>query len=99
MPAQEQSLWTEEQGETIEALRRYIQRVKQEHEAALEEHKQALLQCQHEIQFLRESTIALQQIIVRLSQTSSISLSATSSSGSSSKTTAIGSIPSHTSNT
>jgi hypothetical protein len=59
MPAQEPSLWTEEQGVAIEAMRRDIQRVKQEHEAALEEQKQALLRCQHEIQFLHESTIEL----------------------------------------
>jgi len=99
MPIKERSPWTEEQGAAIEAMRRDIQRVKQEHEAALEEQKQALLRCQHEIQFLHESIIELQQIIARLAPPSSMSLSAASSSGSCSKTISIESNPSRTSNT
>jgi hypothetical protein len=84
---------------SIEAMRRDIQRVKQEHEAALEEQKRALLRRQHEIQFLHESTVELQQIMARLFPPSSISLSAASSSGSCSKTTSIEFNPSRTSNT
>jgi hypothetical protein len=97
MPTQEQSSWTEEQGVAIEAMRREIQRVKQEYEAALEEQKQALLRCQHEIQSLRELTIELQQSIARLFPPASISLSAASSPGSCSKTTSIESNPARTS--
>jgi predicted transcriptional regulator len=63
MPTQEQSLWTEELGVAIEDVRRELQRVNQEHEAVLEEQKEALLRCQHEIQSLRELTIELQQSI------------------------------------
>ena len=97
MPAQEPSLWTEEQGVAIEAMRRDLQGVKQEHEAALEEQKQALLRCQHEIHLLQESNIELQQIIARSLPSSSSSLSAASSSGSGSATTSIEFNPSRTS--
>ncbi|KAH9224713.1 hypothetical protein DL95DRAFT_378356, partial [Leptodontidium sp. 2 PMI_412] len=74
MPAQEPSLWTEEQGVAIEAMRRDMQRLQQEHEAALEEHKQALLRCQDEIQTLHESIVELQQIIAKIIPSSNISL-------------------------
>jgi hypothetical protein len=67
MPTQVQPLWTEEQGVAIENMRRELQRVNQEHEAILEQQKEALLQCQHEIQSLRQLTIELQQSIERLS--------------------------------
>jgi TolA-binding protein len=63
MPAQEQPLRTEDLEEAIEDMRRELQRVNQEHEAVLEEQKEALLRCQHEIQSLRELTIELQQSI------------------------------------
>jgi TolA-binding protein len=63
MPAQEQPLRTEDLEEDIEDMRRELQRVNQEHEAVLEEQKEALLRCQHEIQSLRELTIELQQSI------------------------------------
>jgi hypothetical protein len=59
MPTQEQLSWTEKQAVALEAMQREVQRVKQEHEAALEEQKEALLRCQHEIQSLRELTIEL----------------------------------------
>ncbi|KAH6710905.1 heterokaryon incompatibility protein-domain-containing protein [Leptodontidium sp. MPI-SDFR-AT-0119] len=99
MPVQEPSLWTEEQGVAIEAMRRDMQRLQQEHEAALEEHKQALLRCQDEIQTLHESIVELQQIIAKIIPSSNISLSAASSSESCSMTTNIESNPSRTSNT
>jgi len=89
MSAEELPLWTEEERETIETLRRDTQRLKQEHEAALEEQKQELLRCQHEIQILRELTSELQQVIAKILPSSSISLSAVSGSGSCSMTTSI----------
>ena len=89
MPTPEQSTWTEEQGVAIEAIRRETQRVKQEHEAALEEQKHALLRCQQEIQSLHGLIIGAQKSIARLSQSASTSLSATPSPGSGPKSTSI----------
>jgi len=85
--------------ENVTEVSREVQRIKQEHEAALEEQKQELLRCQYEIQSLRESAVELQKSIARLLPPPSMSLSAASSPWSCSKTASIQSNPSHTSDT
>jgi hypothetical protein len=79
-------LWTEEQAKALEVMRRELQRVNQEQEAMLEEQKEALLRCQHDIQSLHELTSRLQASIEDLSIST-----ASSGSGSCRVTTAVGS--------